>query len=105
MSERPDWTECLYRPSMLCGEKHEKLGRGTGTVDMGEVMREMWLAEARPASQPQDGQPEAEEGRPQRRPFRHSRLRRLSPHRRLRRRRWRSRYATRASYFQASGRW
>ena len=61
MSERPDWTECLYRPSMLCGEKHEKLGRGTGTVDMGEVMRE-WLAEARPPSQPQDGRPEAEEG-------------------------------------------
>ena len=61
MSDR-DWRDCLYRPSMLCGEKHEKLGRGTGTVDMGEVMREMWLAEARPPSQPQDGRPEAEEG-------------------------------------------
>jgi hypothetical protein len=59
MSERPDWTECLYRPSMLCGEK---LGRGTGT-DMGEVMREMWLKD-RPPSQPQDGHPEAEEGPP-----------------------------------------
>jgi hypothetical protein len=62
MSERPDWTDCLYRPSMLCGEKHEKLER-RGTVDMGEVMRE-WLAEARPPSQPQDGRPEAEEGPP-----------------------------------------
>jgi len=62
MSERPDWTDCLYRPSMLCGEKHElEHRRGAGTVDMGEVMREMWLAEARPPSQPQDGQPEAEE--------------------------------------------
>jgi len=58
MSERPDWTECLYRPSMLCGEKLER--RGT---DMGEVMREMWLKD-RPPSQPQDGQPEAEEGPP-----------------------------------------
>jgi len=61
MSERPDWRDCLYRPSMLCGEKLER--RGTGTVDMGEVMREVWLAEARPP-QPQDGQPEAEEGPP-----------------------------------------
>ncbi len=60
MSDRPDWTECLHRPSMLCGEK---LGRGTGTVDMGEVMREMWLAEARP-QRPRDGRPEAEEGPP-----------------------------------------
>jgi hypothetical protein len=58
MSERPDWTDCLYRPSMLCGEKLER--RGTGTVDMGEVMREMWLMEDRPPSQPQDGRPEAE---------------------------------------------
>jgi hypothetical protein len=58
MSERPDWTECLYRPSMLCGEKLER--RGT---DMGEVMREMWLKD-RPPSQPQDGRPEAEEGPP-----------------------------------------
>ncbi len=59
MSDRPDWTECLHRPSMLCGEKLE---RGTGT-DMGEVMREMWLKD-RPPSQPQDGHPEAEEGPP-----------------------------------------
>jgi hypothetical protein len=61
MSERPDWTECLYRPSMLCGEKDEKLEyrRGTGTVDMGEVMREMWLAETR-LQRPQNGQPPRE---------------------------------------------
>jgi len=58
MSERPDWTDCLYRPSMLCGEKLER--RGAGTVDMEEVMREMWLMEDRPPSQPQDGHPEAE---------------------------------------------
>jgi len=57
MSGGPDWRDCLYRPSMLCGEKLER--RGAGTVDMGEVMRE-WLAEARPPSQPQDGHPEAE---------------------------------------------
>ncbi len=61
MSERPDWTECLYRPSMLCGEKDEKIEyrRGAGTVDMGEVIREMWLAEARP-QRPQNGQPPRE---------------------------------------------
>ena len=60
MSERPDWTECLYRPSMLCGEKDEKLGRGTGTVDMRDIWRMM---EAQPPPQPQyqphNGQPEA----------------------------------------------
>jgi hypothetical protein len=51
MSERPDWTECLYRPSMLCGEKDEKLERrGTGTVDMREIWRMM---EALPPPQPQ----------------------------------------------------
>jgi hypothetical protein len=50
---------------MLCGEKDEKLEyrRGAGTVDMGEVMREMWLAEAQP-QRLRDGQPEAEEGPP-----------------------------------------
>jgi hypothetical protein len=51
MSERPDWTECLYRPSMLCGEKDEKLERrGAGTVDMREIWRMM---EAQPPPQPQ----------------------------------------------------
>jgi hypothetical protein len=59
MSERPDWTECLYRPSMLCGEKDEKLGRGTGTVDMRDVWRMM---EAQP--QPQNGQPPQTEEEP-----------------------------------------
>jgi len=57
MSERPDWTECLYRPSMLCGEKDEKLHRGTGTVDMREIWRMM---EAQPPPQPQNGQPPRE---------------------------------------------
>jgi hypothetical protein len=62
MSERPDWTECLYRPSMLCGEKDEKLHRGTGTVDMREIWRMM---EALPPPQPQNGQsPRAEEAPP-----------------------------------------
>ena len=56
MSDKPDWTECLYRPSMLCGEKDEKLGRGTGTVDMREIWRMM---EAQPPPQPHNGQPEA----------------------------------------------
>jgi hypothetical protein len=63
MSERPDWTECLYRPSMLCGEKDEKLHRGAGTVDMREVMREMWLAEPQP-QRPQNGQPPQTEETP-----------------------------------------
>ncbi len=56
MSERPDWTECLYRPSMLCGEKDEKVEyrRGAGTVDMRDVWRMM---EAPP--QPHNGHPEA----------------------------------------------
>jgi hypothetical protein len=54
MSERPDWTECLYRPSMLCGEKDEKLERrGAGTVDMREIWRMM-------EAQPQNGQPPRE---------------------------------------------
>jgi len=57
MTDKPDWTECLYRPSMLCGEKDEKLGRGTGTVDMREVWRMM---EAQPPPQPQNGQPPRE---------------------------------------------
>jgi hypothetical protein len=56
MSERPDWTECLYRPSMLCGEKDEKLHRGTGTVDMREIWRMM---EALPPPQPHNGQSKA----------------------------------------------
>jgi hypothetical protein len=61
MSERPDWTECLYRPSMLCGEKDEKVEyrRGAGTVDMREIWRMM---EALPPPQPQNGQsPQTEE--------------------------------------------
>jgi len=61
MSERPDWTECLYRPSMLCGEKDEKLGRGTGTVDMREIWRMM---ETQPPPQPQNGQPSQTEEAP-----------------------------------------
>ena len=60
MSERPDWTECLYRPSMLCGEKDEKLGRGAGTVDMREIWRMM---EAQPPPQPQ---PQPHNGQPPR---------------------------------------
>jgi len=57
MSDKPDWTECLYRPSMLCGEKDEKLGRGTGTVDMREIWRMM---ETQPPPQPHNGQPPRE---------------------------------------------
>jgi hypothetical protein len=53
MTDKPDWTECLYRPSMLCGEKDEKLERGAGTVEIWRVM------EALPPPQPHDGQPEA----------------------------------------------
>jgi hypothetical protein len=59
MSERPDWTECLYRPSMLCGEKDEKVEyrRGAGTVDMREIWRMM---ETQPPPQPHNGQPPQE---------------------------------------------
>jgi hypothetical protein len=62
MSDKPDWTECLYRPSMLCGEKDEKVEyrRGAGTVDMREIWRMM---ETQPPPQPQphphNGHPEA----------------------------------------------
>jgi len=61
MTDKPDWTECLYRPSMLCGEKDEKLGRGTGTVDMREIWRMM---ETQPPPQPQNGQPSQTEEAP-----------------------------------------
>jgi hypothetical protein len=63
MSERPDWTECLYRPSMLCGEKDEKVEhrRGAGTVDMREIWRMM---EAQPPPQPHNGQPSQTEEAP-----------------------------------------
>ncbi len=56
MSDRPDWTECLYRPSMLCGER-EEYKRGAGTVDMREVWRMM---ETPHLQQPQDGLPAPE---------------------------------------------
>lgn len=61
MTDKPDWTECLYRPSMLCGEKDEKLGRGTGTVDMRDIWRMM---ETQPPPQPQNGQPSQTEEAP-----------------------------------------
>jgi len=61
MTDKPDWTECLYRPSMLCGEKDEKLHRGTGTVDMREIWRMM---EAQPPPQPHNGQPPQTEETP-----------------------------------------
>ena len=63
MSERPDWTECLYRPSMLCGEKDEKIEyrRGAGTVDMREIWRMM---EAQPPPQPRNEPPQTEETPP-----------------------------------------
>jgi hypothetical protein len=41
---------------MLCGEKDEKMHRGTGTVDMREIWRMM---ETQPPPQPHNGQPEA----------------------------------------------
>jgi len=57
MSDKPDWTECLYRPSMLCGEKDEKLHRGAGAVDMREIWRMSQLSQPQP--QPHNGHPEA----------------------------------------------
>ena len=55
-----DWTECLHRPSMLCGEKdEEEHRRGAGTVDMGEVLREWWREQdaSRQTPQPAPQQP------------------------------------------------
>ncbi|MFZ8809353.1 MAG: hypothetical protein ACO2PN_14765 [Pyrobaculum sp.] len=56
MSERPDWSECLYRPNMLCGE-NAKFEHGPAD------MRELWhMTEAQPPPQlqPQSGQPPLE---------------------------------------------
>jgi hypothetical protein len=55
MSERPDWTECLYRPSMLCGERLE---HDAGAADMREIWRTSQLS-PQPQPQPHNGQPEA----------------------------------------------
>jgi len=55
MSERPDWTECLYRPSMLCGERLE---HDAGAADMREIWRMSQLY-PQPQPQPNNGQPEA----------------------------------------------
>ena len=54
MSERPDWTECLYRPSMLCGERLE---HDAGAADMREIWRMSRLSQPQP--QPHNGHPEA----------------------------------------------
>jgi len=58
MTDKPDWTECLYRPSMLCGEKDEKLLRGAGAVDMRDIWRMSQLPQPQP--QPHNGQPPQE---------------------------------------------
>jgi hypothetical protein len=58
MSGRPDWTECLYRPSMLCGEKDEKPERGADAVDVREIWRMSQLY-PQPQPQPNNGHPEA----------------------------------------------
>jgi len=53
-----DWTECIYRPSMLCGEKDEKVEyrRGADTADMREIWR---MTETQLPPQPRNGHPEA----------------------------------------------
>ena len=56
MSERPDWTECLYRPSMLCGERLE---HDAGAADMREIWRMSQLY-PQPQPQPNNGQPPQE---------------------------------------------
>jgi hypothetical protein len=55
MSERPDWTECLYRPSMLCGERLE---HDAGAADAREIWRMSQLY-PQPQPQPNNGHPEA----------------------------------------------
>ena len=67
MSDKPDWTECLYRPSMLCGEKDEKVEyrRGASTVDMREIWRMMEAQPPpQPPTQPHNGQPPQTEETP-----------------------------------------
>jgi len=56
MSERPDWTECLYRPSMLCGERLE---HDAGAADMREIWRMSQLSQPQP--QPHNESPQTEE--------------------------------------------
>jgi hypothetical protein len=56
MSDKPDWTECLYRPSMLCGERLE---HDAGAADMREVWRMSQLY-PQPQPQPHNGQPPQE---------------------------------------------
>jgi hypothetical protein len=54
MSEKPDWTDCLYRPSMLCGERLE---HDADAADMREDWRMSQLSP--PQLQPHNSQPEA----------------------------------------------
>ncbi len=54
MSDKPDWTDCLYRPSMLCGERIE-YRHGADAVDMYE-----WHMSQLSQPQPQPDQPPQE---------------------------------------------
>jgi hypothetical protein len=55
MSDKPDWTECLYRPSMLCGERLE---HDAAAADAREIWRMSQLY-PQPQPQPNNGHPEA----------------------------------------------
>jgi hypothetical protein len=55
MSDKPDWTECLYRPSMLCGERLEHAADARGS----EIWRMSQLYPPQPQPQPHGGHPEA----------------------------------------------
>ncbi len=57
MSDKPDWTDCLYRPSMLCGERIE-YRHGADAVDMYEWR--MSQLSPQPQPQPHNGQPPRE---------------------------------------------
>ena len=59
MSDKPDWAECLYRPSMLCGERLE---HDAGAADMREDWRTSQLSppQLQPHSAPPREAPPAE---------------------------------------------
>jgi hypothetical protein len=57
MTDKPDWTECIYRPTMLCGERLE---HDAGAADVGEIWHMSRLF-PQPQFQPYNEPPQTEE--------------------------------------------
>jgi hypothetical protein len=55
MSEKPDWTDCLYRP-IMCGERLEHDADAAGMI---RRMSQLSPPQLQPQLQPHSGQPEA----------------------------------------------